>query len=345
MNRNDHAISLLKLVLILGVAAIHSNVCTGLEPTQADSAGYYLVNFFSDRLTMVCVPCFFIISGYLFFSNVTGFRAEVYWHKLKRRASTLLVPYLIWNLVGLAVTLIKIYLLDFPSHGLVTDSHVNVWKLLEGFWVYNDGHPYAFAFWFIRNLMVCVILAPLAWLIAGVNRWVFAVSMVALMAGGISLYGFEYFAIGCGIARFGRERFLNIGGGAAAVGLALWVGLAVVLLLVDMSAQIFFALKLWCTLGAFAALTYLCRRVSAAKPTSQLLAWLVSSTFYVYAIHQFFCTVTVRCFIHLFGMTSTSGVVLAFVCTFLTEVIVSLAVWTVLKSLWPRLTRWLGGGR
>ena len=49
------------------------------------------------------VPTFFIISGYLFFLSKDTFDFETYLSKLKRRFTTLFVPYIIWNSIYILI--------------------------------------------------------------------------------------------------------------------------------------------------------------------------------------------------------------------------------------------------
>lgn len=61
--------------------------------------------FFSRGICWVAVPIFFIISGYLFFSKLEEWNSDIYKNKIKRRVTSLMIPYLIWNLMPLLVVL------------------------------------------------------------------------------------------------------------------------------------------------------------------------------------------------------------------------------------------------
>ncbi len=67
------------------------------EPMAPDAFVEYLV---ANGLFRFFVPLFFAISGYLF---ALGHDAP-FWPRLRRRARTLLVPYLLWSAIGLLVT-------------------------------------------------------------------------------------------------------------------------------------------------------------------------------------------------------------------------------------------------
>lgn len=93
----------LRFPLITGVVFIH---CFG-KPFDygaidfAHLSGMDFYNLFrvsiSQVLTHVCVPAFYLISGYLFFIGLEEWTWNAYLNKLKKRSKSLLVPFLIWN--------------------------------------------------------------------------------------------------------------------------------------------------------------------------------------------------------------------------------------------------------
>ena len=59
--------------------------------------------FISKVISHIAVPCFFFISGYLFFSNIVFFNKQTYLSKLKKRINTLFIPYLLWNIIAIFI--------------------------------------------------------------------------------------------------------------------------------------------------------------------------------------------------------------------------------------------------
>ncbi|MDR3128896.1 MAG: acyltransferase, partial [Tannerellaceae bacterium] len=162
----SQVIDLLRFPLIVGVVFIHINLLAVNGGPDAgldwDSFSVYQVcrQLFSGVLTAVAVPLFFIISGFLFFRNI-DFSKQVYIKKLSSRMRTLLIPYLFWNFVA--------FLLHFVIHSipaLKALSHRIVdFSLMQIFWgkvVDNtlEALPISGQFWFIRDLMVLVVLTP-----------------------------------------------------------------------------------------------------------------------------------------------------------------------------------------
>ncbi|MBR1447189.1 MAG: acyltransferase family protein [Prevotella sp.] len=107
------------------------------------------------------VPAFFFISGFLFF-----FSQRKYSQKLRTRLNTLLVPYLIWN----AVVLLGYIALMVVGHPLqIADKNILDFQFIDyirafvdrGQWEHGNGQPLLCPYWYIRNLIVLSLAAPL----------------------------------------------------------------------------------------------------------------------------------------------------------------------------------------
>ena len=150
----------LRLPLILGVVLIHCDILDYMdsaEPGLAVFGGFMRV---MNVLFGLCVPMFFFISGYFFFRDGLLTR-QLYLGKVKSRWHTLIIPYLAWNLIGLAAVGIKSLpplATHFPQY---EGAFSSVWSVLRGF--YCQAHvpyPYDFPLWFLRDLIVLVVFAP-----------------------------------------------------------------------------------------------------------------------------------------------------------------------------------------
>lgn len=99
----------------------------------------FIVALFSYGITEVCVPVFFMISGYLFFTKLHTWDWSVYRAKIKSRISTLVVPYSVWNVVAV-----------FASMGVVVASTGNIQQALS---VFSDNGRLRI-FWDCANISV-----------------------------------------------------------------------------------------------------------------------------------------------------------------------------------------------
>lgn len=146
-------------------------------------------------LAHIAVPAFLFISGYLYFlrRSSSGFTAADYWRKTRSRFFTLFVPYLFWNLfdVGFAV-LRGVSPFDgtaasaahlFWDYSKFGEDYVNV----LGRPVPLSG-PVSLVLWYLRDLMVCCLLAPVVWWLVSRGRgWVVLLLGVLYVCGGFDL--------------------------------------------------------------------------------------------------------------------------------------------------------------
>lgn len=205
--KNDELLSktitCLRFPLSVGVVFIHFYFLNdGIRSAgiryQLDYPEWFRIiqDFFSQVLPRIAVPMFFLISGFLFFHH-TDFNKQAYLKKLKSRARTLLLPYFVWNTLFLLYTLSILVKQMLPS--LFPRAHevlVNVTPsaILNAFWIYREKvivdplfppdltkefYPIDVPFWFVRDLIVMVIVSPLLfWLIKrGRHYFVFLLGM------------------------------------------------------------------------------------------------------------------------------------------------------------------------
>ena len=175
-------ISALRFPLTVGVVFIHFNVLSdNLAVRGTGNAEHFptwlvcMFNLFSEVLPRIAVPLFFIISGYLFFRS--GFMIRTYTDKLRRRVRTLLVPYILWNLLYLIRTAFR----DIPAFsGLSHDTAQANWSLsavLACFWDKSRGvfpvpassyiYPQDFPLWYVHGRIgSCTLLdAQKGWMV------------------------------------------------------------------------------------------------------------------------------------------------------------------------------------
>lgn len=88
--------------MIVGIVLIHSGVdIDGISSYPLYE--YVVTRGIIGTFTRVCVPLFFLISGYLFFCNIKQFDRQAYVAKLKKRGRSLLEPYLFYNTLAICI--------------------------------------------------------------------------------------------------------------------------------------------------------------------------------------------------------------------------------------------------
>lgn len=175
------ALDLLRFPLAVVVLSVHVFSTQGLSFSgqEVDFNNYpvfmELNNFIDAFLRSQSVPIYYFISGYVFFIGLQAWNNEKYKNKLKNRVKSLLIPYIIWNSIFILQLILTIYS-PFGKY-LAQESTFNpsFQNILSCFWMY-DGNlagvsetmyeankllPINVPLWFIRDLLIMVICAPL----------------------------------------------------------------------------------------------------------------------------------------------------------------------------------------
>lgn len=211
----------LRFPLIVGVVFIHSfgqpfdfSAIDFSQLSGMDCYNLFRVSI-SKVLTHVCVPTFYLISGYLFFVGLEKWNINIYLRKLKKRCKSLLAPFLIWNTIALALPLagafrhdgwfgIQSFLQEHDYWHLYWDS--NQWNLdrtnLLGVGNFASS-PYLVPLWFLRDLMVVIICSPiLYYLFKKLKSWGLLLLALCYFSGvfinkpGFSTTAFLFFGAG-----------------------------------------------------------------------------------------------------------------------------------------------------
>ncbi len=142
-----------------------------------------LIYLFSNILPSVGVPLFFFFSGFLLFYN-SEWNAATYKRKLRTRARTLLLPYLLWNTIAIAFASLRLLpcLAKFSPYESLSGLNLSLSAVACTFWDRNRGlfanpadvpanfsnniYPIDVPLWFVRDLMIIIVFAPVIyWLV------------------------------------------------------------------------------------------------------------------------------------------------------------------------------------
>lgn len=120
--------------------------------SDLEKACHFLLKEVVSRFTSIAVPSFFVLSAFLFYRNFSLGKLK---EKLKSRFYTLVVPYLLWNTIGLLVEMI---ICVSPAQKLATyhSNPFSVVNILSGIFL----HKYTIL-WFIFALVIYTYLCPI----------------------------------------------------------------------------------------------------------------------------------------------------------------------------------------
>lgn len=290
------------------------------------------------------VQFFFILSGYLLFKNLNATNIK---RKLKSRAFSLVIPYVLWNIFYIIFWLI--------ASGLGWSDTVvdlNVLSLLKAIVL----HRYFSTYWFMGNLILYVALTPFIYLASKKKIVLIVVDLLILIDqflleyGGINVqigeqgaFGtdwFLYFLIGVNIAVFSPDLFkvcikakhialMSIGGGIACI------------LLTALLRQIWILRLLIRTISILFAVVVVCSSINWSGV--KVRPWMRKS-FVIYSWHGMICSFVSKVIYRVFPSNR-----LVEIFDYFSYVVIGLAVILILdelgKKFIPQIRHLFLGGR
>lgn len=130
-----------------------------------------LQTLLGKTITLSATSVFFLISGFLFFYHVDRIDNELIKGKIRKRFHSLLIPYLLWNLLAVSTILGVKYLT-----GTLLSEDVSVKNCIEYFWCNNQWFtdrtnilgwsammtgPADLPLWYLRDLIVVTLFSPI----------------------------------------------------------------------------------------------------------------------------------------------------------------------------------------
>lgn len=358
-------ISFLRFPLIVGVVLIHSHfeevIINGVDLMKgADFHVYTNISYlFSSIFSAIAVPLFFFISGFLFFYKTTSFSGKTYCQKIRKRVRTLLVPYLFWNLL----VILLFFLSQTFLPGLISGNNKLVcnYSLSDWCWAFWDTNminsptavnlnfPICYQFWFIRDLMVVMLLSPFVYLVVKkLRQYVVACLGILWLLGwrfdmvGVSITAFFFFSAGAYFS-IHKKNFVEMMKPFLTVATILYILMTIVILC--------FRGEVWCIyLSGINILVGIVLAVSLSAHFLELGKWypntfLSDSSFFVYAYHGMPLAFIIK-FLFKVVQPHTNGTLLMLYifCPTIT-ILIGLMLYYLMKKYLPLLTSLITGGR
>lgn len=332
---------MLSFLAMLSVMFIHSSAAGTDNYTFFENA---ILHFFGTSLTSWAVPFFFCVSGYFFW-----YRKVVDWKEMfKKKFRTLLVPYLIWALIGTLLALPLVIFNNYVSGRVllertVFESGSVIRGIVECFGL--DGHPRGnVPLWYVRSLISIFILAPVLVLVIRRMKWIgFCVAIFLMWVIPFKSIpylinqarGLGYFYLGMMLSECDLSR-MKVSWK--------WVGFSglflIILFVDDMKTHIFTPL-LPLVLGGF---IWACYDVFVGERCCPHVPWAVRQTFWVYCFHMIPMSYLLAAGRYCLGKGGAVAVLMMFtvpVLVFPISILVALGV----RKFTPRGFQVLTGGR
>lgn len=337
-------ITYLRFVLAVMIVMIH------LPYHPSSGFYYYFWILIQNGVCCVAVPLFALFSGYFFFSGLEDkWDFSLWMEKLKKRIHSLLIPYLIWNLLFAIWILVGM---------LYQNSNMNIfaswWNEIGGFRIFfaqSSGYPINWALWFIRDLLVCVLFSPVLYLfVKRMGRIGLGLLLIAMILWDqFSLPGFSlslmfFFSYGA----FLRIRHITLVEESQRFkNWALVFSLVLLSLLIPLLKTPYFhyVLNLFTLMGALSLFAVISVLISNEKIHSKSI--LSKSSFFIYVSHLLVLRIimkVLKAFIEPAIINSMVGVLYCFITTGLT-VGLCVGIYAILSRYLPRLTGVICGGR
>ena len=325
-------ITLLRYPAIVLVVMIH-NV---FEYAPLPDFCKYFERFFSYSFPQVGVPLFFAASGYLLFHKAE-FENASYTELIKRRFQSLVIPYLFWNAAVLAFYLLGPHLPVLGKFFLSGRLNNYQWYdyILRSFGV-TEYYPIAFQFWFIRNLVIFVLLYPVfLWIMRRIN-WQFLMLGTAAMLF-LPKYPFEglsYFLIGGilavkNLSLEGTRKYLPLLAVIFAVGVALYT------------------VFLWPMRISLLCGVLMCYHLASCcaehEKIKQALVALSPSSIFVFAAHGLFSGTLRRVLQKIFMPQNSLSLIFFYFLSLAITVVTMTALYFVLKKTAPKILKFTCG--
>lgn len=294
------------MIVLVTFAHSYGKVEEGFSLLASDWNTYeFLKLLVSQTLVKVAMPVFFIMSGYLFFANVDKWDVTTYKKKILRRIKTLLIPYLIWNLL-MAVKLKTFSMSMLWAYWNPAGRQVD-WFGYEQLMTAPANMP----LWFLRDLMVVSLLTPIIYiLVRKLGHWLMAVLTLLYLSGvcafipGLSAYAVFFFTFGAFLSIRKMDLVENFKRFEwPAYGLSVIFAIS---MLLTYHTSVFSSFMLCFRLTGAIAVFFLAYRILSTT-SRRLPTQVCDSTYFIYLAHYvFFFSFIDTAFFALFGISTIS---------------------------------------
>lgn len=201
----SNTIDLLRFVMACLVVMMHAAI--GLKISEASGTPLLCFNYLSlseigggkivyvticRLLSQLAVPAFFFISGYFFFNKYREQSVDVYKAKIETRIKSIVIPYIVWNVLLLCIAFVLGVFLQGVSLSSIFESNGGLrvfWDCgretttanILGIDMPRDRCPIDGPLWFVRDLIMLSLISPVILLLIKYTAKIGLIVMSILM--------------------------------------------------------------------------------------------------------------------------------------------------------------------
>lgn len=173
MKKTSNLITWINTIMTIAIVWLHADCSYMLQNDDYMMRWFYRsVNALYD----MAVPCFFVISAFLFYTNITEIKQQ-YKEKMCKRVFSLLIPYFIfsflWMLVYSVFSLV-------PKVGAFVPDSMFKYNLSENILHFMTGE-YNPPMWYVRTLFVLQLISPLFYVFIKKEFWIAPLSAIGMI--------------------------------------------------------------------------------------------------------------------------------------------------------------------
>lgn len=288
----------MRFPLCVVIVMIHSNIAIYNESANQFAIVNIFSNHFIGDICFYSLALFFFISGLLLFRE-GKFSLDIFKKKINHRIYSLLIPYILWNLICFGIIFLLQQIkpnMNLLLHKQIADFRIQdfimiFWNIREVTGCPTDQiGPLVGQFWFIQCLLIYTLLAPIIWYgikklgILFVIAWgIIAFSVILPEIPGFKAHCLYYFILGA---------YFSISHSSWIISKKYLSGLMVIYVvtfyiriilhsenkLIEETLFIFIILNV----------VYL---FTKNKQQGSILKFLTSTSFFVFAIHRYFTSI------------------------------------------------------
>ena len=336
-------ISWLRFPMIVGVVLLHVDIPIDVSSNPMFGLFKYVLVY---GLANLAVPLFFLIAGFLFFYKTT-FSLAVYKTKLKRRFRSLIIPFFFWNLAYMAAIYVIQSIAPSLLGGRKMISEYTAFEFVNSFWNfsgYGPGCPILAPTWFLRDLIVMVLLTPLFYVLIKYSRGFFVLLLAVCYVLGVhvGVVGFPrawlFFSFGAFVSICGYNLAVVFRKYAEMI---IPIGLLFLVVLIPFQEK-GLIYRVYVIVGVCAVLA----AMSSWVNRTNFKQWpiLSESSFFVYLFHGFYIVPLSVLYCHIVPLNTITGIIGYFAITIIACIIAVLA-YRLVKYCTPKLCAVITGGR